>query len=116
MLKQRKEAAQQVADRLFAAEQAIDEALARAAELNAAMPAARSRANLAAQVGQDALEAAAESFAALVRARHQIVEAHRRLDAAKTQIGLRTVAIGGGMEKPPMGRAAHLSIVDGAAA
>ena len=42
----RQAVAQQVADRLFAVESAIDLALTRAAELNAAMPQARARARL----------------------------------------------------------------------
>ena len=116
MLRQRREAAQQVADRLFAAEKAIDAALTCAAELNATMPVARTDANLAATVGQDALERAAEAFASLVQARRQIVEAHQRLDETKTRIGLRTIAIGGGMEKEAIYTGAHLSVVREAAA
>ena len=45
----RQAVAQQVADRLFAVESAIDLALTRAAELNAAMPQARTEARL--QIG-----------------------------------------------------------------
>lgn len=103
MLKQRREAAEKVAARLFAVEKAIDDALVRAAELNATMPAARSEANLSAVVGQDAFEGAAEAFAMLMRARRHIVETHNRLGATKDRIGLRTVAVGDGMEKPPLG-------------
>ena len=61
----RQAVAQQVADRLFAVESAIDLALTRAAELNAAMPQARARARLPAMIGQDALDRAAEAFSAL---------------------------------------------------
>lgn len=116
MLKQRRDAVQQVADRLFAAEKAIDLALRCAAELNATMPTARSEANLAASVGQDALERAADAFASLVQARRQMVEAHQRLDETKTQIGLRTLAVGGGMEKGALAAGSHLSVVSSAAA
>lgn len=115
MFKERREAAQQVAEHLFAAENAIDVALACAAQLTATMPAARTRANLSAIVGQNAIESAAETFAALVRARQQIVATHQRLDETKVQIGLRTVAIGGGMAKPLVA-GNPLSIVDQAAA
>lgn len=115
MLKERREAAEQIAERLFAAEAAIDAALTSAAELNAIIPVARSQANLSAVVGQDAIESAAETFAALVRARQQIVATHYRLDEAKTQIGLRTVAIGGGMEKPLTGASATFTVVGKAA-
>lgn len=100
MLKQRREAAMQVAETLFAAEEAIDAALARTAELNSKMVTARTDAGFSALVGQDAFEVSAAAFAALARARADIVETHRRLSEAKIQIGLRTVAIGE-VPKPP---------------
>jgi len=100
MLKERREAAQKVADRLFAVENAIDVAIAMAAELNAAMPVARTDARLSAVVGHDAMKSAAASFASLIKARQKMVEAHHQLDATKDQIGLRVLGVGGGMEKP----------------
>jgi hypothetical protein len=100
MFKHRREAMQQVADKLFAAENAIDAALSSAAELNAALPAARLHANVSAVVGQEPLESVAEAVTALVRARHQLVRAHHQLNDTKAQMGLRTVAVGGGMPKP----------------
>lgn len=100
MLKDRRLAAIKIADSLFAAEKAIDNALARAAELNGNMVTARTDARLSAVVGQDAFEVSAAAFAALARARCDIVETHRRLDQAKIQIGLRTLAIGD--TKPPI--------------
>jgi hypothetical protein len=115
MLNQRREAAQEVADCLIAAENAIDIALSRAAELNSCMPMARSKANLAAEVGHDAIESAADAFATLVQARRKLVEAHRHLAATKDQIGLRTVGLGGLMPKPPSA-SASLTIVDRKAA
>ena len=113
MLKQRREAAIKVAESLFAAEEAIDAALARAAELNGVMVTARTEAELSALVGQDAFEAAASAFAALVRARRDIVETHKRLSETKIQVGLRTVAIGDGVPKPPRerGDGRHLQAV-----
>lgn len=101
MLKNRRTAALKVAERLFAAEKAIDAALARAAELNGSMVTARADANLSAVVGQDAFEVSAAAFAALARARSDIVETHKRLTETKNQIGLRTVAIGDGASKTP---------------
>jgi hypothetical protein len=101
MLKQRRDVAIKVAESLFAAEEAIDAALARTAELNSRMVTARSDANLSALVGQDAFEVSAAAFAALARARCDIVETHKRLSEAKIQVGLRTVAIGDGAPKPP---------------
>lgn len=95
------EAAQQVADRLFAAEVAIDAALTAAAELNAVIPVARTRANISAVVGQCAVESAAGTLSALVNARRYIVDTHNRLKETQDQIGLRTVSFGGGTDKPP---------------
>ena len=101
MLKERREAAMKVAESLFAAEEAIDTALARTAELNSKMATARNEAGLSALVAQDAFEVSAAAFAALARARADIVETHKRLSEAKIQVGLRTVAIGDGIPKPP---------------
>jgi len=102
MLNKRRNAAQKVADRLFAAEHAISEALARTAELNAVMPTAQAEADLSAVVGQEAFDGAAATFATLAEARRQIVTTHHAMDAARKQIGLRTVAFGDGTQKPPL--------------
>lgn len=107
----RRAVAQDVADRLFAAEQAIDVAIAKTAELTGYMPTARVEAGLACEVGQEALEYAAESFSTLVRARAQIIASHRELNAAKDNIGLRTVSFGGGVGKPFENQIRHLSEV-----
>jgi hypothetical protein len=101
MLKERRRAAMKIAESLWATEAAIDAALARAAELNGSMVTARTEANLSALVGQDAFEVSAAAFAALARARSDIVETHKRLSETKDQIGLRTVAIGDGASKTP---------------
>jgi hypothetical protein len=97
----RQEVAQKVANHLYAVEAAIDIALTRAAELNAAMPMARSEARLSAIIGQDAFDRAAETFTALVQARRRIVETHESLDQTRARIGLREVAAGDGEEKIP---------------
>ena len=55
MLKQRRAAAEIVAEALFAAEKAIDDAIAQTAALAGLMPVSRQDANLSAVVGQDAL-------------------------------------------------------------
>ena len=96
----RQQVAQRVADRLFAVESAIDVALARAAELTAAMPAARTEARLPAMMGQTALDRAAEAFTALVKARRRIVETHESLDVTRAQMGLREVDTGDELPKP----------------
>jgi len=95
--------AQKVADRLFAAEHAIDVALTRAAELNAAMPQARAEAHLPAMVGQSALDRAAAAFTSLVEARRQIVETHDQLDQARADMGLSEVDTGDTEPKVPPG-------------
>jgi hypothetical protein len=99
----RQAVAQKVADHLFAVETAIDLALTRAAELNAAMPQARTEARLPAMIGQTALDRAAEAFTALVEARRRIVATHASLDEARQQIGLRAVATGDTVPKVPPG-------------
>jgi hypothetical protein len=104
MLRKRREAAQKVAERLWAVEEAIDVALTRAAELNAVMPAARTDARLPAMIGQDALDRATEALALLVQARRRMVETHQSLDEARAQIGLREFAAGDSFPKPPIGQ------------
>lgn len=114
MLKSRLAAATKVAQSLFAAEEAIDAALARAAELNGTMVTARTDAKLSALVCQDAFEVSAAAFAALARARCDIVETHKRLSEAKIQVGLRTIAVGDDdWPKPPhaSGETQHLKVV-----
>ena len=101
MLKQRRLIADQVAASLFEAEAAIDAALARTATLAGVMPALRRDAGLSALIGQDAVERASEAFAALAVARRAIVETHKELDVAKTQMGLGAVMFGDEGEKPP---------------
>jgi hypothetical protein len=110
MLRKRRDAALKVAESLFAAEDAIDAALARAAELNSTLVTARTDAELSAIVGQDAFEVAALAFATLAKARGEIVETHKRLSEAKIQVGLRTLAVGD-PGKPPMGDSRHLQVV-----
>jgi hypothetical protein len=113
MFKERRAAALKVAESLFAAEEAIDAALARVAELNGTLATARMEAKLSAVVGQDAFEGAASAFAALARARCDIVETHNRLSETKILIGLRTVSVGDVGPKPPSAVAGgrHLTAV-----
>ena len=112
MLKDRRAAAMKVAESLFAAEEAIDLALARAAELNSTLVTARTDAKLSAIVGQEAFEVSASAFAALARARADIVETHKRLSETQVQVGLRTISFGDN-GKPPeeRGDARHLQAV-----
>lgn len=100
MPKQRLEIARQVADQLFAAEAAIDTALAQTATLTGLMPAVRADARLSALMGQGALERAIEAVSALGQARRSIVEAHKELSITQKQMGLGTVNFGGLVDKP----------------
>ncbi len=114
MLNQRLNAAREIADQLFAAERAIDDAVAQVAALTACMPRARMEANIAANVGHAALERSANTMSALIEARREIIAAHEALAEAKDQVGLRTVAVGGGMYKGD--KAQLLTVVESAAA
>jgi hypothetical protein len=110
MLNHRRNAATKVVASLYAAEDAIDAALARAAELNATLVMARGEAQVSALMGQEAFEVAASAFASLARARCDIVEAHKRLSETKVQMGLRTLSFGDEMPKPE-GAAPPLRVV-----
>lgn len=101
MLNDRLQAAQIVAAKLFAAEAALDQALASVAELTAAMPRARMSAKISAVVGQDAIEDAADAQASLIEARRKLVAAHGKLEQVRVEVGLRVFAAGGGYIKPP---------------
>jgi len=90
MLNDRLAAAQLIQEKLYAAEAAIDEALARASELTAAVPVARRRANIAATVGQDAIALSVEAITALVDARAKLVAAHGAYADVRDEMGLRT--------------------------
>ncbi|NRD88622.1 hypothetical protein C8024_02785 [Sphingopyxis sp. BSNA05] len=100
MLKQRRDAAENLAKRLFAAEQAIDDAICRVSDLAGYMPVARTNAGLSAVVGQNAIAQAAESLSALVAARDHLVSTHNHLAETRDQIGLRTMAMGSTGAKP----------------
>ena len=99
MRNERIAATREVAGALYEAEAALDIALAAAAKLNAVLPTARASAKISPVIGQDAFECAGATFAALVQARHSLVETHGKLDAVKAEIGLRELAMGGFMFK-----------------
>lgn len=115
MLKERRQAAETVAEALFAAEKAIDAAITQTAALAGLMPSTRQSANLSAIVGQDALMGAVETMQALALARQNIVATHKQLSIAQRDIGLGAVAFGGGGEKPPAPpKTGRLAVVDAA--
>lgn len=92
--------ANEVADKLFETEAAIDSALGSLAGLAGLLPRARMESNLSAVVGQGAFESIARSLTALTEARREIVDTHHRLAEVQTAVGLRNVAFGDA-EKPP---------------
>ncbi|WP_404478684.1 hypothetical protein [Novosphingobium sp. BL-52-GroH] len=90
----RQKIATDVAQRLFAAEAALDIAAARIAELNAALPLARLDANLAASVGQEALARSASAIVLVAQTRAEIIATHASLKEASSVIGLGEMAFG----------------------
>lgn len=94
MRAQRQTIARTVAQRLFAAEEAIDLALARIAELNAALPLARLDARLTASIGQDAITSSASAMMLVAQTRDKIVATHLNLKRASDDIGLAEVSYG----------------------
>ena len=102
MLKQRRMVAEQIAGALFEAEAAIDAAIAKTAALTGVMPQLRKEAGASALIGQDAVERASQTIMALADARRAIVETHKELSIAQTQIGLGAVVlVDPGTGKPP---------------
>jgi len=91
--------ANQVAEKLFETEVAIDGALTKLAGLAGLLPRARMESNISAVVGQSAFESIARSLTALTEARREIVDTHHRLVEMQNAVGLRGLAFGGG-EKP----------------
>lgn len=112
MLKERRQAAETVADALFAAEKAIDAAIATTATLAALMPSSRQAAHLSALIGQDAIMSAINTMQALGVAREGIVTTHKHLSVAQHDIGLARVSFGDMAEKPGSpGLTGHLAPV-----
>ncbi|GEM_PF-1032201 len=91
--------AEHLANRLFTAEEAVDNTLAAMGELIAAMPRARLEARVAAGVGQQAVDHVMEAASGLADVRRSLIAAHGALADAKDQIGLRRVTLVGGGDK-----------------
>lgn len=94
MPKQRQLIAHSVAQCLFAAEEALDIAAARIAELNAALPLARLDARIGAAIGQDAISSSAAAVMLVARTRQEIVATHANLKQASDDIGLGALSYG----------------------
>lgn len=96
----RRIAANAVSEKLFAAEAAIDAALAAVASLTAAMPQAAIDGNLGMHVGHEAIMHAMESAQLLVKSRTNMIRTHKALVTAQHDMGLGEVAFGD-MQKCP---------------
>ncbi len=90
-------AAQAVAQLLWRLETQLDEAFATGGELLAALPRARSAANLPAIAGQQAFEVLGQAIMAIGAARGHTVAGHRVIEKLGKQIGFETSF---GDEKP----------------
>ena len=99
MLHQRREAAERLAAKLFAAEKALDLAMAEIAELGGQIPRARLDANLSIGIGQAAVEHLAQAVSGMAQVRGAIIAAHAALDQARCQIGLGRLQMTGGTDK-----------------
>lgn len=91
---ERKKVAAGIADDLFAAEDAIDQALSRTAALLANMAGNRRRANISAVVGQEMFDTTLGVIAGLTDSRRQIIATHHNLATVRDKIGLRHVSFG----------------------
>ncbi|OYU15928.1 MAG: hypothetical protein CFE37_03575 [Alphaproteobacteria bacterium PA4] len=85
-------AANDVAEKLAAAEAAIDAAIAAVASLTAVMPAAAQQAGVPLHVGHEAMMHSAETCQTLVKARTNIIRTHKALRIAQSDVGLDHVA------------------------
>ena len=91
---------QSVVDRLVAAENAVDLAVAAVAELAGFLPAARIDAKLAAEVGHGAFKNSATALHHLTCARASMIKTHKALKVTGDQVGLGEVNFGGLYGKP----------------
>jgi hypothetical protein len=89
----RRIAANSVAEKLMAAEAAIDAALAAVASLTASMPQAALDANLGMHIGHEAIMHAMESAQLLVKSRTNMIRTHKALLTAQHDMGLGEVAL-----------------------
>ncbi len=93
--------AQQVANKLFATEDAIDQAIANAALLVGELVKARQELGVSAVFGDESFTKATAALAALGQARTAMVACHHDLNDAKLRVGIRT-NMAGAAPKPPV--------------
>jgi hypothetical protein len=116
MLKKRVAVAQNVAKQLANAERINDLALVATAQLAISMIEGRLNLNAAAEVGQDAFDAVAATFAQQSTSRQKLVAAHQHLLEVKSRVGLDAVAIGGMGDKEVPQLTGALQLVERTAA
>ncbi|RYY05212.1 MAG: hypothetical protein EON55_27970 [Alphaproteobacteria bacterium] len=92
--------ARTIAEPLIATERAIDEALAQASMMAAAMANGRKEAKVPAMLGQEVFESLGSAMQALFEARRQIVAAHVGLDETRQHLRLPAVSYGDEAPKP----------------
>ncbi len=100
MLKQRRLAADQVADALFAAEASLSRAMVDVANLVTATEQARASTNLSPVVSGDAIYRAISCLRGLGDANQELMMAHNAFAAVQKRIGLGAVNFGGEGGKP----------------
>ena len=86
--------AQQVANKLFATEDAIDQAIANAALLVGELVKARQELGVSAVFADESFTKATGALAALGEARTAMVACHHDLNDAKLRVGIRTKMVG----------------------
>lgn len=105
-----------VAGKLHAAEEAIDNAIIKLAELSGELPTARLEAGLSATVCQDAFDGIAQALLALTQSRRQTVEAHAALYNTQCDMGLGAHAMGDGWKIFQADQSPPLTLVQSEAA
>lgn len=114
----RNQLGRQMAEKLHAAERALDAAVAEIGDLTGVMTRGRMEHGIAAVVGQDALEHVAECVGALTRARRALVEGHKQMAKDARSMRITWGAVAGVDDKPDDGPripvVGHLREVGGA--
>ncbi|KTE41092.1 MULTISPECIES: hypothetical protein [unclassified Sphingopyxis] len=98
MLNQRLSGAKKIASELHQAEDAIDEAMIRIANLAATLPTVRRDTNMSAIVGQEAMAKVAHALAAAGDVRQLLTDAHLALTVTQKEVGLGTRMFGAGVK------------------
>ena len=96
----RNELGRRMAEKLHAAERALDAAVAEIGDLTGVMTRGRMEHGIAAVVGQDALEHVAECVGALTRARRALVQGHKQMARDARSMGITWGAVAGIDDKP----------------